>query len=550
MGSADRGESKFRPETVAFRQTQTITFKQFPQQEGFPCGPGRAQSPMSFFSTFRGRLSLVLGVLLVATVGVQYYLNLKIQAENIALTEMQEQSLLAGFALGVNSMTSQDRLRDFVKREGQSFYNEKTSKRIKDILVIDNEWKVYDSLSGKYLPTQNEVGEYVRKNLADITDLPPLMEREEKLGSDIKNFPNANIPDDGTYDGESHAIPVETDQGRFYVMIILANDKQEAAARAAQPLIFTLVIFLVSIIITLLLVWRFTLPIANLSKAARRVGRGDLSYRVPDTGRSDEVGTLAKQFNLMTEDLKKSRLLEEQLQEAEKSAVVGRLASAIAHEIRNPLNYINLTLDHLRKKFRPDDEERRETFEKLTIQLKGEVDRINRQVSDFLRYTRPVKFEKIPVDVRTVIEDSLKIIEPQAEEHRIKIGLVERDAVPKVLGDAEILRSVFNNLFLNSVHAMEQQGGNLNILICADDGSVNIEVRDTGPGIPAEDAEKVFQPYFSTKETGTGLGLAIVRRIIDEHQGTIDLNGEEGEGACFVITLPAEGAETAVSEED
>lgn len=496
---------------------------------------------MSFFSTFRGRLSLVLGVLLIATVGVQYYLNLKIQAENITQTEMQEQALLAGFALGVNSMTSQDRLRDFVKREGQSFYNERTSKRIKDILVIDNDWNVYDSLSGKYLPTENDKGEYVSKDLRDIKDLPPLMEREEKLGSDIKNFPNANITDEGSDDGESHAIPVETNQGRFYVMIILKNDKKESAARAAQPLLFTLAVFLVSIIVTLLLVWRFTQPIANLSKAARRVGRGDLSYRVPDTGRSDEVGSLTKQFNLMTEDLEKSRMLEEQLQEAEKSAVVGRLASAIAHEIRNPLNYINLTLDHLRKKFRPEDEERSKTFEKLTVQLKGEVDRINRQVSDFLRYTRPVKFEKVPVDIRTVIEDSLKIIEPQAEEHGIRIGLVERDAVPKALGDAEILRSVFNNLFLNSVHAMEQQGGVLNIVISSVDGTVSIEVKDTGPGIPEEHTEKVFQPYFSTKETGTGLGLAIVKRIIDEHQGSIELNGVEGDGACFVIKLPAEG---------
>jgi signal transduction histidine kinase len=494
---------------------------------------------MSFFSTFRGRLSLVLGVLLITTVGVQYYLNLRIQAENITLTEMQEQALLAGFALGVNSMTSQDRLRDFVSREGQSFYNERTSKRIRDILVIDNDWQVYDSLSGKYLPTQNASGEYVSKDLRELKDLPPLMEKEEKLGEDIRNFPNAGGSEDSDSEGEAHAIPVETNQGRFYVMIILNSDKREAAARAAQPLIFTIAIFLVSIIVTILLVWRFTTPIANLSRAARKVGRGDLTYRVPDTGRTDEVGSLTKQFNLMTEELEKSKLLEEQLQEAEKSAVVGRLASAIAHEIRNPLNYINLTLDHLRNKFKPEDKARSETFEKLTIQLKSEVDRINRQVSDFLRYTRPVKFEFVPVDIRKVIEASLKIVEPQAEEHGIKIGIVERDDVTEIAGDADVLRSVFNNLFLNSIHAMEQTGGKLNILISREAGSVRIIVRDTGPGIPEEHSEKVFQPYFSTKETGTGLGLAIVKRILDEHGGGIELESPEDGGACFVITLPA-----------
>lgn len=494
---------------------------------------------MSFFSTFRGRLSLVLGVLLVTTVGVQYYLNLSIQAENINLTEMREQALLAGFALGVNSMTSQDRLRDFVKREGQSFYNERTSRRIRDILVIDSDWQIYDSLSGKYLPTENEAGEFVATDLSDITDLPPLMEKEEKLGKDIENFPNAAVSEDNDADGEAHAIPVETNQGRFYVMVLLTNDKKEAVSRAAQPLIFTIAIFLVSIVVTIMLVWSFTRPIANLSKAASRVGRGDLSYRVEDSGRTDEIGALTKQFNMMTEELEKSRLLEEQLQEAEKSAVVGRLASAIAHEIRNPLNYINLTLDHLRKKFKPEDKAKSETFEKLTEQLKTEVERINRQVSDFLRYTRPVRFETAPVDLRTIIESSLKIIEPQAEEHGITVSLVERDPVPEAAGDAEILRSVFNNLFLNSIHAMEQSGGHLNIVLSGDNGRVAVEVRDTGVGIPEEHIEKVFQPYFSTKETGTGLGLAIVKRIIEEHKGTISVESTPGEGSAFTVSLPA-----------
>lgn len=493
---------------------------------------------MSFFSTFRGRLSLVLGVLLVMTIGVQYYLNLRTQAENINLTEMQEQALLAGFALGVNSMTSQDRLRDFVNREGQSFYNERTKKRIRDILVIDADWQVYDSLSGKYLPEEDEAGEMKTVDLRSITDLPPLIEGREKLGDDISNFPNA-VPQDEDADGEAHAIPVETNQGRFYVMVILENDKREAVARAAQPLIFTIGVFLVAILVTMILVWRFTTPIANLSRAARRVGKGDLSFRLSESKRSDEIGSLATQFNIMTEELEKSKALEEQLREAEKSAVVGRLASAIAHEIRNPLNYINLTLDHLKNRFSPEDEERSRTFEKLTGQLKNEVERINRLVSDFLRYSRPSKLVRKPLDIREVVKTSLKIIEHQAEEHEIKIGMVERDVVPQVLGDKEMLRSVFSNLFLNAVQAMEQDGGRLTVTLCAVGESVVIEVRDTGGGIPETDRDKVFEPYFSTKETGTGLGLAIVKRVVEEHGGSISLESEPDEGTVFTITLEA-----------
>lgn len=494
---------------------------------------------MKFFSTFRGRLSLVLGLLLVVTIGVQYYLNLRTQTENIALTEMQEQALLAGFALGVNSMTSQDRLRDFVEREGQSFYNERTKQRIRDILVIDADWQVYDSLSGKYLPAESDEGVLRTIDIRDLKELPPLMEGKEKLGEDIANFPNTANRDDPNANGEAHAIPVETTQGRFYVMIILENDKKQAALRAAQPLVFTIAVFIAAILVTMVLVWRFTTPIANLSRAARRVGRGDLSFRLHGAARSDEIGSLMKQFNIMTEELEKSRALEEQLQEAEKSAVVGRLASAIAHEIRNPLNYINLTLDHLRNRFSPDDGERGKTFEKLTSQLKAEVERINRLVSDFLRYTRPVKPERNAVDLRRVVEGSLKIIEPQAEEHGITISIMEREDVPEILGDVEMLRSVFNNLFLNSLHAMEESGGKLSVTISADGENVITEVSDTGHGISEEDEEKVFQPYFSTKETGTGLGLAIVKRIIEEHNGTISLNSEAGNGTTFTIVLNA-----------
>lgn len=494
---------------------------------------------MSFFSTFRGRLFLVLGVLLVMTIGVQYYLNLRTQAENINLTEMQEQALLAGFALGVNSMTSQDRLRDFVEREGQSFYNERTSKRIKDILVIDSDWQVYDSLSGKYLPEESEDGDLKTVDLRTIKDLPPLVEGREKLGDDIKNFPNSGASLDESENGEAHAIPVETNQGRFYVMVILENDRREAVSRAAQPLIFTIGVFIVAILVTMILVWRFTTPIANLSRAARRVAKGDLSFRLSESDRSDEIGSLATQFNIMTEELEKTRALEEQLREAEKSAVVGRLASAIAHEIRNPLNYINLTLDHLRNRFRPEEAEKSETFGKLTEQLKNEVDRINRLVSDFLRYTRPSNLVREPVDIRKVVESSLKIIEHQAEEHAITISLVERESVHDVLGDREMLRSVFSNLFLNALHAMEQTGGRLSITIASSEAEVAVEIRDTGTGIPEADADKVFEPYFSTKETGTGLGLAIVKRIIEEHGGTIGLESAPGEGTAFTVTLRA-----------
>jgi signal transduction histidine kinase len=490
----------------------------------------------NFLNTFRGRLLVILAFLLITTLAVQFFLNWRTENQNKNLREMQEQALVAGIALGANSLTSRDRLQDFVKRGGQPFFDAKSTKRIEDIMIIDPDWEVYDSLSDTYLPVDDESGNTTYYKLSDVKNLPPLMEAS-RLGEDAAKFPNANVSEDET-DGEAHAIPIETKQGRYYIMVILKTDRSKTVSRAAQPLIYTLLVLLLSTMVTVLLVWRFTRPIANLSKAARQVAGGDLSVRVADADRTDEIGELAAQFNEMTAELAKTRELEAQLQEAEKSAVVGRLGSAIAHEIRNPLNYINLTLDHLKAKFSPDDAQKKEDFEKLTSQIKSEVARINRQIGDFLSYSRPTKADLQPTDVRKVIENSLKIVEPQAEEQNIKISLVERENVPNVLGDAEFLRSVFNNLFINAAQSMESSGGNLHVIISPDEDYVKIEVTDTGAGISEENKAKIFEPYFSTKETGTGLGLAIVKKVVDIHKGTIDVESKENESTKFTVRLP------------
>jgi signal transduction histidine kinase len=497
---------------------------------------------MNFFNTFRGKLLVILAILLIATLGLQYYLNLKTQRENNNLREMQTQALVAGIALGINGVTSKDRIQDIVAAEGQTFFDERTTERIRDIIVVDKDWQIYDSLNPAYLPSEGDDGRTVYKNLSELTDLPPVMEAE-RLGADRSKFPNADqkaVAAGGSNSGETHVVPIDTNQGRYYVMVILKNDRTEAASKAAQPLVYTLAILLFSTLITIFLVWRFTRPIANLSNAARRIAEGDLTFRVAGSERADEMGTLAAQFNEMTAELAKTRELEAQLQQAEKSAVVGRLGSAIAHEIRNPLNYINLTLDHLRAKFAPeDDQEKRASFEKLTAQLKTEVARINQQISDFLSYSRPAKANLQPTDARRVVEDSLRLVEAQAAEQNIKISLVERENVPDVLADQEFLRSVFNNLFINAVQAMENQnGGNLNVKISPEDKFVRIEVEDTGKGIDEEHLKKIFEPYFSTKETGTGLGLAIVQKVVDVHNGTVEVESKLNEGTNFIVRLP------------
>jgi len=491
---------------------------------------------MEFFNTFRGRLSLILALLLIATLALQFYLNLKTQNENEERHQVERQTLSDAFALGFSAFSSKEQyLSDLISQPGR--LDDEARARIRDIIIIDDEWQIADSLNPDLAPTIHEDGTASYKKLSDATDLPPLMEAS-LLGPDVEKFPNRRTAVNDNSDDEAHAIPIDTtSNGRWYVMVLLKNDRKEAAWRAAQPLVYTLGIVLVSTLITLLFAWRFTRPIANLSNAARSVAMGDLSIRVPYSGRTDEMGQLAQNFNEMTAELEKTRLLEEKLREAEKSAVVGRLGSAIAHEIRNPLNYINLTLDHLNTKFDPDDE-RSPEYHKLIGQIKTEVARINQQISDFLNYSRPAKANLQPVEAREVIEDSLRLVEAQAAESNIKIGVVEREDVPKIMGDSDFLRSVFNNLFINALQAIGSEGGKMNVKISPDNGFVRFDVTDTGMGIPQENLPKVFEPYFSTKETGTGLGLAIVQKIVDIHHGSIDVESIEGEGTKFTVRLP------------
>ncbi|MEK7724005.1 MAG: ATP-binding protein [Acidobacteriota bacterium] len=160
-----------------------------------------------------------------------------------------------------------------------------------------------------------------------------------------------------------------------------------------------------------------------------------------------------------------------------------------------------------------------------------------------MRYSRPLKLELKPTNLRQVIDNSLNIIEHQAEEQSVKISLIEHENAANILADSEVLRSVFNNLFINAIQAMPT-GGSLNVVMSPDQNFVKIEVSDTGDGIKEENLPKIFEPYFSTKETGTGLGLAIVKRIIDEHSGTIEVESKKGEGTRFVVKLQNAEAHT------
>ena len=477
------------------------------------------------------------------TLGIQYYFNLRVVRTNARMIVEQEQAIMTGVGLGLKSLQSKQYLVEIVGNMREPLLDDKRF-RVRNILVVDDAGNVHDSLNPEFNPKENEEDKVTRYVQFKDIQVLPLRSVVPFTGDNEPALPWWIPPSTSADFGEAGAFyfPVETDKGRRFIIVvldsanILTNVFERQTSRSA---LLTLAVLFFTTLITGFFVWRFTRPIKNLSVAARNVAAGNFDVQVK-TKRRDEMGTLATAFNEMTAKLGRARELEMQLHQAEKGAVVGRLAAAIAHEIRNPLNYINLTLDHLRSSFAPADPEKRATFIKLADQLKAEVARINRHITDFLKYSRPSKLELQGVDIREEAEDALRLVEARASECGIETTIVQEEKLPTVMADRESLRSVFTNLVINAVEAIDGEGGRVLIKLSnTDDNSVKVEISDTGCGIAAEDISKVFEPYFSTKETGTGLGLAIVKKAVDDHGGTINVASREGSGTTFTIILPA-----------
>ncbi len=224
-------------------------------------------------------------------------------------------------------------------------------------------------------------------------------------------------------------------------------------------------------------------------------------------------------------------------QDADESTDIAR---GLAHEIRNPLNTISITLQMLEEDLGAD--ERPEPSELLSDvqRVRGEVDRIEGILSDFQRYARLLQADPVEVSVSALVPEVLDFVEPEAARSQVKI---ERDVGPdlEVRADPTLLRQALLNLAINAFQAMEN-GGTLAVTAEAEDETVTVTFRDTGPGVAPAVQERIFEPFYSTKGSGTGLGLAVVDHVARLHGGLAGVESRVGEGASFTVTLPRHGA--------
>jgi len=223
--------------------------------------------------------------------------------------------------------------------------------------------------------------------------------------------------------------------------------------------------------------------------------------------------------------------IEEQLRRADRLSALGELSAGMAHEIRNPLASIRGTAEILRDGIDPSD--RRYEFAGILVK---EVDRLNRVVQDFLDFARPAPTDKKTVDTVSILEDVLALTRQQAIKKNVEMRLEARP-IPLLAGNGEQLKQAFLNLVLNALQSMPE-GGGLTVATLAENGEIRISFRDTGSGIAAENLDRIFNPFFTTRTEGTGLGLAITHRIVQGHGGRIDVESRPGEGTIFTLTFP------------
>jgi nitrogen fixation/metabolism regulation signal transduction histidine kinase len=277
---------------------------------------------------------------------------------------------------------------------------------------------------------------------------------------------------------------------------------------------------------------RITGPVERLRAAAARVAGGDLAARVEGPA-GGELGELVAAFNAMTGDLERGRA---RLASAERVAAWREVARRLAHEIKNPLTPIAMSVQTLRDAGdRPD---RDEIVEESTRAIGEEVRRLKRIVDEFGRFARLPAPEPRPTDLAGLVQAVLALWPSPPPgvtiERRLEPGL------PPVQADRDQLTQVLLNLVTNAVEAMPG-GGLLRVSARRAGGEVALEVSDTGGGFDPADVDRLFQPYQTTKAGGTGLGLAIAERIVQEHGGRIEAQGRPGAGATFTVFLPLSG---------
>ena len=337
------------------------------------------------------------------------------------------------------------------------------------------------------------------------------------------------------------AVPLFGRDNELLAILAIQNSRAELLALKKSIQNAALSVGTAGVLLGLLLsFWiasRVVQPLRALASSVRKVAGGKWDTRAAVASR-DEIGQLAGDFNHMTEQLVEQR---DRMIQAERVAAWRELARRLAHELKNPLFPLQITIENLQRARQNSPEQFEEVFRESTSTLLAELTNLKTIIarfSDFAKMPAP-HFE--PVDVNEIAREAVKLFDSlmQAPERpKVTPQLELEPGLPPIQADSEMLRRALRNLVLNAIDAMPN-GGTLTVRTHHHDGKLAVEVSDTGEGLTPEECERLFTPYYTTKHHGTGLGLAIVQSVVSDHHGTITVKSDTGKGATFRIELKA-----------
>lgn len=340
-------------------------------------------------------------------------------------------------------------------------------------------------------------------------------------------------------DGASYsvrAIPRAGRESRTLAVIVIATSQAELSDLQNRIRTTALLIALAGVVLSIIASgwWagRISRPIEDLTSAAEDVAAGNWERKVDDPGASnDEVARLIASFNQMTGELLRQR---DRAVQAERVAAWRELARRLAHELKNPLFPLQITVENLMKARQQNSPEFNDIFSESTTTLLAELNNLKKIVGRFSDFSKMPTPRLQPVSVNQLLQEIGRLFTPQlsAAAKPIKLETKFTNADTTISGDPDLLRRAFENLVLNAIDAMPN-GGTLRIATSAKSGIVAADISDSGAGLTEEEAKRLFTPYYTTKQHGTGLGLAIVQSVISDHGASIAVSSVPGKGTAF-----------------
>ena len=347
---------------------------------------------------------------------------------------------------------------------------------------------------------------------------------------------SANPADDETV----HAIPLTSSDNQVLGVLLIGASRAPYVGVRQHIRTAGLLVGGTGILLAILLSgWaaaRVTRPVEQLAEAAREVAAGNWRAEVPVTS-SDELGRLAESFNQMTHELLEQK---QRLVQTERVAAWRELARRLAHELKNPLFPLQLTVENLVRARQQTPEQFEEVFRESSATLLAEIANLKKIISRFSDFSKMPEPQFQRVDLNEIVEQAARLFEPQLREPgrpviecRLELG----ERLDEIAADPDLLHRALSNLLLNALDAMPN-GGRLTLRTYQEGDRMFLEVADTGLGLTPEECTRLFTPYYTSKEHGTGLGLAIVQSVITGHGGKISVQSAPQRGTTFLIELP------------